>query len=211
MEDKIKLWKKLKVNEAVFEFSCGGDSMSETEMFLYDKKGKEIDNAELKNYFDDEVYKRVDFYENSDGHYIGEAGKVVITLNDEGDDFDYSKDAQSEWSEGTSDTEYVDLTEKEIEFINKNVDSIIGSSDETSIINYKTDVILTDKDEKLVKTLVEKLEEFCQGFSPNVDGDLDEEWYRFTTNDEGEDIEIKEGQLRIVIEKNYTTYGEPLS
>ena len=98
MEKIIKLWKELGVTHIDFEFCCGGDSMNDTTLNIH--KGDEIiENNELETFFDNEVYKRVEFYVNSDGHYQGESGNVLIELNDEGDDFNFMKSAQSEWCE----------------------------------------------------------------------------------------------------------------
>ena len=83
VSQEITLWKENKIHECIMEFSCGGDSMNDYDFKFYDKKGKEIVCVELKDFFEDEVFRRVEFYVNSDGHYIGEFGQVVITLNDE--------------------------------------------------------------------------------------------------------------------------------
>jgi len=76
MKTEIKLWKENNIERCVMEFSCGGDSMNETDFTLYDKSGEEVICDELTDYFEDIVYKEVDFYEVSDGHYMGEFGQV---------------------------------------------------------------------------------------------------------------------------------------
>ena len=84
-QEAIKLWKELKIESGTMEFSCGGDSMNDYSFTFYGG-GKEIESSELKDYFDDAVYKHVEFYVNSDGHYQGEAGTVEITLDNDDDD-----------------------------------------------------------------------------------------------------------------------------
>jgi len=66
--EAIKLWKELNIDRCEMEFSCGGDSMNETEYTLYDKEDNEVESEELADYFENEVYKNVEFYEVSDGH-----------------------------------------------------------------------------------------------------------------------------------------------
>ena len=89
----IQEWKKLNVYKGRFEFSCGGDSMNETELTFYDNDDNPISKTQVLNdYFEDEIYKKVEFYEASDGHYIGEMGTVYITLNDDEDDFEWAQD-----------------------------------------------------------------------------------------------------------------------
>ena len=100
-QEAIKTWKDLGVARANFEFSCGGDSMNDYSVTLEDANGNSIESAELRDYFENETFRNVQFYEASDGHYMGEAGTVEITLNEDDEEpfFDYFKNAQSEWSE----------------------------------------------------------------------------------------------------------------
>ena len=103
MEKIINLWKELGVTHINFEYSCGGDSMNDTTLNIH--KGDEIiENDELDSYFDNEVYKRVEFYVNSDGHYQGESGNVLIELNDDETDFNFMKSGTSEYNETITST-----------------------------------------------------------------------------------------------------------
>ena len=72
-----QLWKELGIVRAEFEFQCGGDSMGDTEIHLYNNKGEKVDCPEIEDYIDNEVYNAVQFYEASGGHYQGEAGAVL--------------------------------------------------------------------------------------------------------------------------------------
>ena len=95
IQEFIKLWKELGVDYVNFEFSCGGDSMNETSITIFDDKGSEIDCADIVTYIDDIIYSEVEFYEASDEHYLGESGIVKIRLNEDEEDLDYSKTSQS--------------------------------------------------------------------------------------------------------------------
>ena len=93
----IELWKKHNIGKCVMTFSCGGDSMNDTSFALYDNEDNEVQVEELTDYFESVIDNKVDFYEISDGHYLGEFGTVEITYDEEEDeeDFLYYKDAKS--------------------------------------------------------------------------------------------------------------------
>ena len=218
---EMLLWKKLGITSCTMEFSCGGDSMNDYTFRFYTKNKSKKKNApavveveckELETYFENEVFREVEFYEASDGHYQGEAGEVEITLNEDDDDepvFSYSKSAKSEFTENTSDIEGITLTEDEIKFINDNVININGSMDDRARINFKRDFIMTDKDDEIMEGLSKKIDDFVSDYEPeNVDGELGE-WYNYTTNRDEEKLDtltIKNGELLVIISKQYTTY-----
>ena len=214
MDEMIKLWKKLKIETAQFHFSCGGDSMNDTSMTFHGKNGKEITEgtSELESYFENEVYNNVQFYEASDGHYIGEHGIVHITLDEEEEDFNYSKSSKSEWSETMTSEMEVKLPEKAIEFIKKNVLNINGGQDGGCVINYKKDLILSDKEVKLVEELENKILNEASNFVPDQSENEDEgeveDWFTFTTNEEGEEIKIKENSLVVSVRNSVTVLKE---
>jgi hypothetical protein len=218
---EMLVWKKLGITSCTMEFSCGGDSMNDYSFTFYTnnkskKKGApavtEILCPELLDYFENEVFRNVDFYEASDGHYQGEAGEVLIELDESDEDepmFTYSKSAQSEFTENTNDIEGITLTEDEIKFINDNVININGSMDDNARINYKRDFIMTDKDDEIESGLSKKIDDFVSEYEPqDIDGELGE-WYTFTTNRDEEKLNtltIKNGELLVIISKQYTTY-----
>ena len=94
IETIIAKWKSLNIKEAIMEFDCGGDSMNDTSWVLKNDKDEEVADTDLVSYLDTEVYKEVQFYENSDGHYIGEFGEVIVTLEDNGEQFFYNKQSR---------------------------------------------------------------------------------------------------------------------
>lgn len=202
-----KLWKELNIDHINFNFNCGGDSMNDTDIEIFDKNYNLVENQELADYFDREVYNRVDFYVNSDGHYLGESGVVVITLDDEGEGFYYSKDAQSEWSEHFTGQAIVTLTDEETAFVREFVDNINGG-DEGVTINYKKDFIVTDKQEKLVAELEEKINEVAYDFEPeNAEGEASD-WVRYTTNEDDEELTLEGNELTLNVEKEYYVYRD---
>lgn len=204
----IKHWKELNLERAVFEFNCGGDSMGDTTWFLKNKDNEDVTDAQIEEFLENIVYDRVEFYENSDGHYIGEAGEVIVTLSDDEVDFDFSKSSQSEWSEQITSELEIDLTDDEIEFINNYVLNINGSQDGNTI-NYKRDFIMTDKIEKIAADLTTKIEEQINDFSPNIDDDCElDDWFNFTTNEDDNGLEIKDAQLVIHLTNTYTEFRD---
>lgn len=209
----IKLWQDNNVEKCVMNFSCGGDSMNDTEFNLYDKDDEVVNCEELKNFFEDEVYREVEFYEASDGHYQGEYGTVTITLEDDGDGelyFSYDKEAMSEWSEQF--TQYTDvvLSDVEAEFVRTKVLSILGGDGEEPIVNYKEDCILTDEEENIGERLGKLFDTTAQEYE-FVDIDVDESeynWYSFSTSDENNNDEITMlgNTLKLRVTKTFTVF-----
>lgn len=205
-EEAVKLWKKLRIETCTMDFNCGGDSMGDTSFSFSDDKG-DVSCQELEHYFDNEVYKHVDFYVNSDGHYQGESGTVEITLNDEGDDFEYCKNAQSEYSESHTSTTEIELSPNMIEFIKENVSNINGAKGGI-VINFKREFVMTDEQEALQEELEEKLLSEISSYQPaDLDADLDE-WFTFTTNDEGEELSVNGNRLIVNVTNSYTEFRD---
>lgn len=200
VERIIDLWKEKKIDIAKFEYDCGGDSMGNTELTFYDINGIAIteDVTEIEEYINTEIYNKVDFYVNSDGHYIGEAGVVDITLGDAEDDFEYEKTSEYEYNEGYgTDMEY-HLTPEQKAFIEAHVLNINGGDGTNCTVNYKHDFLMTDEDEELVEELKRGIEQACQDYRPSDDyeGSLTE-WYNYTTNRQGSEIKFK-GDMLII-------------
>ena len=174
--DAIKLWKELNIDRCEMEFSCGGDSMNETDYTLYDKDEKIVDSPELNDYFDHEVYNNVEFYEVSDGQYMGEFGKVVITLEEDGEDeeyFSYDKQALSEWEDTFFTDVNIKLSEKEKELLVTKVENINGGGWDNELnVNYKDDCVLTDEEEELLNKLMEKVRDEAE--NAEIDGEGEE-------------------------------------
>lgn len=208
-QEIIKLWNELNIDHINFNFSCGGDSMNDTDIEIFDEDGEIIENSDLHNYFDVETYNRVEFYVNSDGHYIGESGYVEITLVENGEEsyFNYCKNAESEWSERFTGVGTITLTDKESSFVAEYVDNINGG-DNGFNINYKKDFILTDEYENLVKDLKEKISDYANDYYPEEANGEPNEWVTYTTNEDGDDLVIEGNVLNLHITREYIIYTE---
>lgn len=208
MENIIKRWKELNLENAVLDFNCGGDSMGDTTWYLKNNEGVDVNDEEIESWLNDEVYKQVEFYVNSDGHYQGEVGTVTVELeNDE--TFTFSKSSQSEWTENVQNDIFIELTNDEIDFINKNVSNINGSNDSDLVFNYKSDFIMTDKLEEVSNGLSKKIDDAVMDYRPDIDDESElQDWYTFTTNGEGEELTIVDNELKIIIDNSFTEFRD---
>jgi hypothetical protein len=211
VEKIIQLWKELEITHIDFQFTCGGDSMNDTTLNIH--KGEEIiENETLSTYFDHEVYNRVEFYVNSDGHYMGESGNVLIEMDDEGEDFNYMKSAQSEWCERMVSEVEVELTDEEIEFVKEFVRDINGGDSENANLNYKKDFIINQKRKELIDSIGEKVSDICGGFTPDIEGEGEiNDWYSYTTNEDDvtdSEVVIKGNKLIVSVSNEYYVYQD---
>jgi hypothetical protein len=205
----IQLWKELQITHINFGFSCGGDSMNDTTLNIH--KGEEIiENDTISTYFDNEVYNEVNFYEASDGHYMGESGNVLIELED--DEFIYSKSAEEEWCERVTNEVEIELTDEEIKFVEEFVANINGSEGEGININYKKDFIINEKREELIESIENKISDFCDDYVPeDVGGELND-WYSYNTNEDTDsELVIKDNNIIVNISNEYYDYRESVN
>ena len=186
----LQKWKEHDVDRVHFVFSCGGDSMGDTSVEIYDKNDNIIEVPEIADYFDEAVYHNVNFYEASDGHYMGEDGTVTITITEDEDDFDYYKDSQGEWCESELFTEKFTLTDEEVEFIDKYVRDINGNMSEGDYnVNYKTDFVQTDELIELEQELVKKIENYFNNYDHKLEEVTD--WHTIEVKGDSLDKENK--------------------
>lgn len=173
----IPIWKENNVQRVDFVYSCGNDSFESTEIQIYVDEKTVIENKQIENFFHDAVFAHVNFYEASDGHYIGEAGRVVIELNEDNDNdevdknddeysyFTYTKEAEDEWSEQESFDEIIELTDEEVEFIDRYVSGINGNMSEDEYnVNYKVDFVQTDELIAVEEALIEKVKNYFENY-----------------------------------------------
>lgn len=216
LKEAVKIWKELGIDRAEFEFSCGGDSMNDTTINFYGKNNKIIHSQELTDFFDDEIYRAVEFYEASDGHYQGEAGVVHINLDSDSDDeaeheFTYSKDATAEYNETFTEVADVELTDEQVAFIKKNISNMNGGDDSNLTINYIRDFIMTDDDERIVKEIENLIDDEARDYDFKEVSDEAErtDWYTYTTNNEHlEELTIEGNILKLEVSRTFTTYQE---
>ena len=209
--EAIALWKELGITTADMEFSCGGDSMNDYHFSFYNSENKEVQSGELESFFDDDVFKRVEFYVNSDGHYIGESGNVSIELSEdeENPDFVYYKNAQAEWSESFTDEVAVELTGKEVEFVRSKVLNLVGSQDGDAI-NYKGDCILNNEEEQISDTISQKISDVVMNHEfENAEGEV-EEWFQYNTDEVDSDVlpKIVGNTLFVSLTRQFLVYTD---
>lgn len=182
--EAIALWKEQGIERVEMDFYCGGDEMGDYSFRYFNADDVELDEVkELFDYFDEEVFKHIDFYVNSDGHYMGESGCVHITLDDlelddEDIDFDYLKSAESEWNESIVNTLSVTLNEEQINYLKEYVRSIVGGSDEFTQFNYSKDFIMTDEHERIEKEIGSIIDDITSEYEPNTENEVGE-WFNY--------------------------------
>jgi hypothetical protein len=169
MKELINSWKKLEISYAIFKFNCGGDSMNDTELYFYHEAGDEVDQDEILDHnlyemMEDLIYERVEFYEASDGVYMGEFGEVEIKLTEDETDFEFIKGSTSEYNEHISVPHKIQLTEDEAMFCKKYLTNISRESFDGIQVNYSKDFIMTVPKEDMLDTLINKLESIANNY-----------------------------------------------
>ncbi len=196
---EIKDWKEQNIAYAEFQFSCGGDSMNDTDLLFYNEKGEIVnETCGLSAYFDNEVYNRVQFYEASDGHYMGENGIVHIELSDEEDDFIYMKSAQSEWCERYNGEIECEITEDEAKFLTEYIGAMSHTNWNGKGTDYKKDFVLTDEHEKMIEHLHESFQDCANDWTPEHKGEITDDSVNYNTAEDEGEVELtitqKEGK-----------------
>ena len=204
-EKAIKEWKEKNIHHADFNFSCGGDSMNETELSFKDENDNVIEvSSEMESYIDREVYNNVSFYENSDGHYMGESGNVYIELDNEEEDFYFVKSAQSEWSETKTEEILIPISKEEKEFIDEYILSFGYGDWSGEFVNYKKDLILSNEKLNILNGLKGK----CNVGSEKIyhilaDSDVNDSSLTYTTDKDENDtfkfVVAENGDVNLVL------------
>jgi hypothetical protein len=176
MEKLIEEWKEKGVDRAEFEFSCGGDSMIDTSLVFFDKESKEvIMSNESRETLDNDIYQEVEFYVNSDGHYQGEHGTVLVEFNVEENQFNYSKSATEEWSESFTDIIELEIDPELHKFCKKYIFEIAGESDFLDI-EYAKDFYINSEKLEMLKDIQEIINEAIDDHEPEntSEGELED-------------------------------------
>jgi hypothetical protein len=202
LEQSLKTWKDLKIDHCIMNFSCGGDSMNDFSFEFFDENENVLHSNELDNFFEEEVFDRVDFYVNSDGHYLGEFGTVHIELNEEENRFEYSKSGSSEYSETTTENFDYQLTDEEFILLRDKISDINGDSWSTNV-NYKTDCIINDDESNILEELENKIKDFiCSVDFENELGESQEETDVFECNVEN-DLNEENKTINVSVSRSY--------
>ena len=207
--EAIALWKENGIERCEMQFYCGGDEMGEYSFEYFDVDDNEVKCSELDTYFDEEVFKVIDFYVNSDGHYMGESGSVHITINDldlddEDIDFDYIKSAESEWNETITNTLEVKLNEEQINYLKEFISGFVGGSDEFTQFNYSKDFIMTDEHERIEKEIGEIIDDVTSSYEPHTENEV-QDWYNF----QNEEPMFNDENVLLIEINNETTVFTP--
>ena len=177
-EETIALWKEQGIERVEMQFYCGGDEMGDYSFTYFNTDEEVVECKELDTFFDEEVFNRIEFYVNSDGHYMGESGNVHITLDDAEIDFDYVKSSESEWNESLSNTLSVTLNDEQINYVKEFISSINGGSDEFTQFNYSKDFIMTDEHERIEKEVGDILDTITSEYEPETENEVGE-WFNY--------------------------------
>lgn len=205
--DIIQIWKENNIEKCVMEFSCGGDSMGDTDFILYDNEGNQVSNDDITEYFEHHIYDYVDFYEVSDGHYMGESGTVTIELDEyDGEaSFTFNKEAQSEFEETFFGTMEFNLTEVEVKLLEEKISNFNKSEwDSEVFINYKDDCVITDEEEVILNDLIKRIEDDSNDFEiEDATGEEVGSERSFDTGEDGAGLNIEDSVLQVRISSRF--------
>lgn len=128
------------------EFECSNDSMGDMTAVAYAMKGgkqEEVDiDADEERSVYEVVYANVEFYEASDGYYIGEKGTVCIEMDN--GELSFTKSSSETYNETFTGKMEIELDEREIEFMRESVESISLDAYNGIEIDYKHDCVVPD-------------------------------------------------------------------
>ena len=168
-EDLIRLFTHDMVDEIVWEYQAGGDSLNEYNTVFY-LKGQQVE----PDIFDptDLILDNVDISEASDGHYLGEFGTVTITFED--DDLVFNKVFQSEWNENQDLFISIKLTDEEAEVAKKITELRIEVDDESiDNIEFKEDLYVGPEMTFIINNLVDKICDIADDKVEHVEEEMD--------------------------------------
>ena len=174
-EDLIRLFTHDMVDEIVWEYQAGGDSLNEYTTLFY-LKGNQVE----PDIFDptDLILDNVDISEASDGYYLGEFGTVTITFED--DDLVFNKVFQSEWNENQDLFISIKLTDEEAEVAKKITELRIEvGEEEIDNIEFKEDLYVGPEMTFIINNLVDKICDIADDKVEHVEEEMDD--YRTMT------------------------------
>ncbi len=179
MKEVIEILKKYNKDMMTVKFDMGGDSGYFSEFMMGEDEIEDEEEIKIIEDFIDEN-SGLHFYPNSDGYYIGELGKVVITL-EEDDRLVAYKSGEAEYSESYLFKIEMDLDEKELNYMKNiqnlslsfhefeydyenitynrdiKIDNIVNEDAEISI-DINTEMLLNAPDRsKLISNIIQKL------------------------------------------------------
>jgi hypothetical protein len=178
-----------KVDKIVWNYQAGGDSINDySNNFYLNDEEVTIEGIDVSDY----VLDKVDIADASDGHYLGEFGNVIITLED--DELQVVKDYQTEWSVSEDEVMYVSVSEKQIEILKK-IKSFTLSVYEHSLedIDFTEDLYITDEMNTAIDNIVENAIDKADDFLNSLPNDIDD--YKTITMEDG----LEDDNLRFTL------------
>lgn len=159
----VEMWKKNNVKQAIFEFDCGGDSMNSTEIIVYDNNDVIINDFDC-TFLENFIYHNVVFYQNSDGHYLGEHGTVLVKLID--DKFIFNKNGISEYNETGNFTVELKVTDEYKNILDEYILKLAFRLDNRDeyVTSYKKDFIMTEDDFQLFRKKIDDIVEHIENY-----------------------------------------------
>jgi len=189
-DDEVSQIKELftsgKVDKIVWNYQAGGDSINDySNHFYLNDEEVTIEGIDVSDY----VLDIIDIADASDGHYLGEFGNVIITLQD--DELQVVKDYQTEWNVSEDEVMYVSVSEKQIEVLKK-IKSFTLLVYEHSLedIDFTEDLYITDEMRTAIDNIVENAIDKADDFLNSLTHDIDD--YRTITMEDGlEDYDLR--------------------
>ena len=192
-QDEVSRIKELftsgKVDKIVWNYQAGGDSINDySNNFYLNDEEVTIEDIDVSDY----VLDKVDIADASDGHYLGEFGNVIITLED--DELQVVKDYQTEWSVSEDEVMYISVSEKQIEVLKK-IKSFTLSVYEHSLeeINFIEDLYITDEMRTAIDNIIENAIDKADDFLNSLPNDIDD--YKTITMEDG----LEDDNLRFTL------------
>jgi hypothetical protein len=178
-----------KVDKIVWNYQAGGDSINDySNNFYLNDEEVTIEGIDVSDY----VLDIIDIADTSDGHYLGEFGNVIITLED--DELQVVKDYQTEWSVSEDEVMYISVSEKQIEVLKK-IKSFTLSVYEHSLedIDFTEDLYITNEMNTAIDNIVENAIDKADDFLNSLPNDIDD--YKTITMEDG----LEDDNLRFTL------------
>ena len=192
-DDEVSRIKELftsgKVDKIVWNYQAGGDSLNDySNNFYLNDEEVTVEDIDVSDY----VLDIIDIAEASDGHYLGEFGNVIITLED--DELQVVKDYQTEWSVSEDEVMYISVSEKQIEILKK-IKSFTLSVYEHSLedIDFTEDLYITNEMSTAIDNIIENAIDKADDFLNSLHNDIDD--YRTITMEDG----LEDDNLRFTL------------
>lgn len=171
--EAVQLWKERNIQRCEMEFNAGGDDMGEYTFTFYGENDVEVKYNDLWDFFDDDVFNNVTFYQNSEGEY----GTVYITLED--DVFNYSKTSWTDEPTTMKEPSDIELTPEELHLFKNKVQSFVFEYDSSPAYIYYKDCILSEEEAKTLENFEERVYEYAKDYEfSNYLECSNEDWWR---------------------------------